>query len=81
MISLNIQIPETVAAEFYQAADELNKRLGPVGRDKEKPLVDAKTLMAFALARHESTDICAQFDLALRLVRGGSRAPFNPVIK
>ena len=70
-----------MAAEFYQAADELNKRLGSPVSAKDKPLVDAKTLMAFALARHESTDICAQFDLALRLVRGGADSPFNPVIK
>ena len=81
MISLNIQIPETVAAEFYQAADELNKRLGSPGPGRDKPLVEAKTLMAFALARHESGDICAQFDLALRLVRSGSGTPFNPLIK
>ncbi len=26
MITLNLQIPETVAAEFYQAADDINKR-------------------------------------------------------
>lgn len=83
MITLSIQLPETVAAEFYQAADELNKRLGdpdlPTG--KQKPVVDAKTLMAFALARHDSEDVCAQFDLALRVVRGTSAPAFNPVIK
>lgn len=83
MISLSIQIPETVAAEFYQAADDLNQRFGeinaPAGRSK--PVVDAKTLMAFALARHDAADVCAQFDLALRVVRGSSEPPFNPVLK
>jgi hypothetical protein len=83
MITLSLQLPETVAAEFYQAADQLNQRYGeaapPAG--KPKPLIDAKTLMAFALARHDSEDVCAQFDLALRLVRGSAEPPFNPVIK
>jgi hypothetical protein len=37
--------------------------------------------MAFALARHDSEDVCAQFDFALRLVRGSAEPPFNPVIK
>jgi hypothetical protein len=76
MITLNVPLPETVAAEFYQAADELNKRFGDT-----KPRVDAKTLMAFALARYEAADVCAQFDLALRIVRGTNEPPFNSVIK
>lgn len=83
MISLSIQIPETVAAEFYQAADELNQRLGEINptSGKAKPVIDAKTLMAFALARHDAEDVCAQFDLTLRVVRGSSEPPFNPVLK
>jgi len=76
MITLNVQLPETVAAEFYQAADELNQRFGDT-----KPRIDAKTLMAFALARHEAADVCAQFDLALRIVHGTSEPPFNPTLK
>ena len=75
MITLNLQIPEQVAAEFYQAADELNQRFGATD-----PRIDAKSLMAFALARHESGDLCAQFDLALRLVRGPEEKPFNPAL-
>ena len=75
MITLNLQIPEKVAAEFYQAADELNQRFGATD-----PRIDAKSLMAFALARHESGDLCAQFDLALRLVRGPEEKPFNPAL-
>lgn len=75
MINLNLQLPEPVAAEFYAAADKLNGRF--VGAS---PKLDAKTLMAFALARHECDDICAQFDLALRLIQGSSEPPFNPVL-
>lgn len=74
MINLNLSIPEPVAAEYYAAADELNRRFPGAS-----PKLDAKTLMAFALARHDSAEICAQFDLALRLVRAGE-VPFNPVI-
>ena len=83
MITLSLQLPETVAAEFYQAADELNQRFGdtPPLPAKFKPFVDAKALMAFALARHSADDVCAQFDLALRLVRGRTaEPPFNPVM-
>jgi len=43
------------------------------------PKIEAKSLMAFALARHDCDDVCAQFDLALRLVRGPAEPPFNPV--
>jgi hypothetical protein len=76
MITLNLQIPETVAAEFYQAADVLNQRLG-----EPNPRIEAKALMAFALARHDADDVCGQFDLALRVVRGVKEPPFNPVLK
>ena len=75
MITLTLQIPETVAAEFYSAADQLNGRFTGA-----TPKIEAKSLMAFALARHESADICAQFDLALRLVHGPEEPPFNPVL-
>jgi hypothetical protein len=73
MITLNLPIPEPVAAEYYAAADELNRRFPGAS-----PKLDAKNLMAFALARHDCAEICSQFDLALRLVRGGP--PFNPVL-
>lgn len=76
MISLNLELPQPVAAEFYQAADELNRRFG-----ETKPRIEAKSLMAFALARHEAEDIGAQFDLALRLVCGSNEPPFNPALK
>jgi hypothetical protein len=75
MITLTLQLPEPVAAEYYAAADELNRRF-----PESSPRFDAKTLMAFALARHESADVCAQFDLALRLVQGPDAPPFNPVL-
>jgi hypothetical protein len=75
MITLTLQLPEPVAAEFFSAADELNRRFTGAS-----PKIEAKSLMAFALARHESADICAQFDLALRLVQGPDEPPFNPVL-
>jgi hypothetical protein len=76
MITLTINVPEPVAAEFFQAADELNRRFGDMTTK-----VEAKSLMAFALARHDAQDVCAQFDLALRLVGKPAEAPFNPVLK
>ncbi len=75
MITLTLQLPEPVAAEFFSAADELNRRFTGAS-----PKIEAKSLMAFALARHECADICAQFDLALRLVQGPDEPPFNPVL-
>jgi hypothetical protein len=75
MITLTLQLPDSVAAEFFAAADELNQRFTGAN-----PKIEAKSLMAFALARHESADICAQFDLALRLVQGPDAPPFNPVL-
>lgn len=75
MITLTLQLPEPVAAEFFAAADELNRRFTGAN-----PKIEAKSLMAFALARHECADICAQFDLALRLVQGPDEPPFNPVL-
>lgn len=75
MITLTLQLPEPVAAEFFSAADELNRRFTGAN-----PKIEAKALMAFALARHECADICAQFDFALRLVRGPEEPPFNPVL-
>lgn len=75
MISLNITLPETVAAEYFQAADELNQRFG-----ETKPKIEAKSLMAFALARFDSKDVCGQFDLALRVVTAAQEPPMNPVL-
>ena len=75
MITLTLQLPEAVAAEFFSAADQLNGRFTGAS-----PKIEAKSLMAFALARHECADICGQFDLALRLVQGPAEPPFNPVL-
>jgi hypothetical protein len=72
MITLNLPLPEPVAAEYYAAAEELNRRFTAAN-----PKIDAKALMAFALARHECADLCAQFDLALRLVQGAN--PLDPL--
>jgi hypothetical protein len=78
MITLNITLPSPVAAEFYQAAEELNRRFG-----ETTPKIEAKTLMAFALAGHDWQGLCEQFDLSLRIIRGEPASPPlpNPVIK
>lgn len=74
MVTLTIQLPDTVAATFFDAADELNERLqGAVE-------IDPKSLMVFALARNDCENVCAQFDLALRMVRGSDEPPFNPAV-
>ena len=75
MITLSLQLPEMVYAEFTSAADQLNGRFSGAN-----PKIEAKSLMAFALARHECADLCGQFDLALRLVQGPTEPPFNPVL-
>ena len=74
MITLNVSLPEAVAAEYYQAADELNQRFG-----ETKPKIEAKSLMAFMLSRYDARDVGAQFDLALRVVTA-EEAPLNPVL-
>jgi hypothetical protein len=76
MITLNLPLPDPVATEFFAAADQLNARFGGAN-----PKIEAKSLMAFALARHECDDLCTQFDLALRLVQGPAEPPFKPVLK
>ena len=76
MIILTLQLPAPVAAEFFQAAEELNHRFAGAN-----PKIEAKSLMIFALARHDCATICTQFDLALRLVRGPAEPPFNPVLQ
>ena len=75
MLSLTLQLPEPVAAEFFDAADQLNRRFGPT-----EPRIEAKALMAFALARCDAGDVCAQFDLALRIV-ARREGLSNPVLK
>ena len=76
MITLTLQIPEETAAVFYDAAEEINHELG-----NPQPKVDAKALMAFALARSESRELCAQFDLAMRIITGQADTPMNPVLR
>jgi len=76
MLTLTLQMPEEVAAEYYQAADELNRQLGD-----PTPKLDAKALMIFALSRFEARDVSQQFDLALRVVTGRDDPPLNPAWK
>ena len=75
MLTLTLHLPEAVASEFFDAADELNLRFGAT-----EPKIEAKALMAFALARCDAGDVCAQFDLALRIVANREEL-INPVLK
>lgn len=65
MLTLSVTLPEAVAAEFFEAAEKINSQ-----HSRMNPPMDARILMAFALARNDADDLCAQFDLALRAVRG-----------
>ncbi|MDB6095578.1 MAG: hypothetical protein JWM32_3140 [Verrucomicrobia bacterium] len=75
MITLTLQIPEPVAAEYYAAAEQLNGRFPGAS-----PKIEAKALMSFALARHDCDDLCGQFDLALRLIQGPPDPPFGGAV-
>ena len=76
MITLTLQLPEAVAAEFFSAADQLNGRFTGAS-----PKIEAKSLMAFALARHECADICAQFDLARTGVKCMALTPYSWLVE
>lgn len=77
MTTLSVPMPSEVAAVYFDAAEQINRDYG-----QPEPAVDAKALMAFVLSRYDIHDVCAQFDLALRVV-GAQRPepPFNPVVK
>ena len=76
MVTINITLPETVYAAYNDAAEELNKRFGNL-----QPKLESKTLIAFALARNDRADVCAQFDFALRIASAEARMLPNPVLK
>ena len=76
MITIQLSLPTSVYAAYSDAAVELNKRFGNL-----EPRLEPKTLIAFALARNDSADVCAQFDFALRLVSAEAKALPNPVLK
>lgn len=76
MITLSVTVPTSVAAQFFDAAEQLNDHFKGLS-----PQIEAHTLMAFVLARHDSHDLCAQFELALRAVRSIDVPPLaNPVL-
>lgn len=66
MITLSVTLPEPVAAVFFDAAEKINEQFGTSAQHP----IDAKALMAFALAGNEPHELCARFDLALRAIRG-----------
>ncbi|MBL9219045.1 MAG: hypothetical protein JNG82_11190 [Opitutaceae bacterium] len=74
MFIVTLRIPEPVASEYIEAAKEINRTFADI-----KPPVDAKSLMIFALSRHQQSDISAQFDLALRVV-SGKEPRLNPLL-
>jgi len=76
MTTINVTLPTTVYAAYTDAAEELNKRFGNL-----EPRLEAKTLIAFALARNDCADVCAQFDFALRLASAEAKPLPNPVLK
>lgn len=75
MLTLNLNMPEAVFSEFSEAADRLNQRFGGPAQK-----IEAKTLMAFALAGHDADELCARFDLALRIARAEPEILPNPVL-
>ena len=76
MLTLYVTMPEAVYSEYTEAADKLNQRFG-----KPPRAIEPKLLMAFALARYDADDLCAQFDLALRIARAEDELLPNPVLK
>ena len=76
MLKLELHLPETVAAENYQAADLLNQRF----RDTNAR-IDVKVLMAFVLSRYDAEEVCGQFDLALRVVKSATPEVLNPALR
>ena len=74
--TINLTLPTTVYSAYTDAAAELNQRFGNL-----KPPLRAHTLIAFALARNDCADICAQFDFALRLASAEAQPLPNPVLK
>lgn len=76
MVNINITLPASVYATYADAATDLNRRFG-----NTEPRLEAKTLIAFTLARYDSADVCGHFDLALRIARAEAKPLPNPVLK
>lgn len=76
MTTLSVPMPEEVAAVYFDAAEAINRDYGP-----KEPAVDAKALMAFVLSRYDMHEVCAQFEVALRVIGSRRREPpFNPAV-
>ena len=76
MLTLNLNMPESVFSEFAEAADRINQRFGGPPHK-----VEPKTLMAFALAGYDADALCAKFELALRIARAEQELLPNPAVK
>ena len=75
MLTLHLDIPESVYAEYSEAAEKINQRF-----DKPAMRLEPKTLMAFALAGYDAELLCGKFELALRIARAEQDAVPNPVL-
>lgn len=65
MVNITVSLPDSVAQEYYTAAEKLSDHLAAIGQAP-----DAPTLMRFMLASFDSEDISKSFDLTLRNMVG-----------
>lgn len=65
MVNITVSLPDTVAQQYYTAAEKLSNHLAAIGQAP-----DAPTLMRFMLASFDAEDITQSFDLALRNMVG-----------
>ena len=76
MITIELTLPLSTYSAYNDAALALNRRFGNL-----HPRLEPQTLMAFALARNDCADVCAQFDFAIRLASADAKPLPNPVLK
>jgi hypothetical protein len=76
MLRLNFDTPETVYAEYAEAASRINRQLG-----NPPHALDAKTLMNFALAAHSADDLVQKFYLSVRIARAEREIMPNPSLR
>ncbi len=65
MIHITIALPDSVAQEYYTAAEKLAQYLGP-----NIPPPNPQTLMRVMLSKYGADEIAGRFDLALRNLFG-----------
>lgn len=75
MLTIRLDMPESVYAEYAEAADRINQRF-----EKPERQIEAKSLIVFALAGYDAETLCGKFELALRLARAEREQLPNPVV-